>query len=503
MLFRTRDGGQTWTAISGDLTRDDETKQRWSGGPITGDNTGAEYYGTIFAVAESPREKGLIWAGTDDGLVHVTRDGGQTWTNVTANIPGLSEWGTVAAIEPSPFDAAVAYVVVDAHRMDDVRPYLWKTADYGKTWRSLDAGLPRDVYLHAVREDPKSEGPPLRGNREGRLVLARRRRDLEGAPAQPADGGRPRPRGEGRRPRGRHPRALDLDPRRPHAAARVVEERGGEDGAPLHGAPGERWHYDGPVSSQVKGPGQNPPVGAVLHYWLKDEPKDDVVLEILDEKGGLVRKLSSRKVEPETPPDDPDAAEDDAAKKALPKKAGLQRAVWDLRYEGATKIRAAKVDSGDPAEGPMVLPGTYTLRLTVDGQSLTTPVEVRLDPRVSVSRADLEEQLAFSLALRDDLTRLSGIVHDLRSVREQVKARSASLQGVAGAAPLAEAAAALAGEVRRPGGEAPQPEGRGDLRHPRHAGRGEALLAPRAALLGGPRRRRPADPGHARRATRS
>ena len=158
VLFRTQDGGQTWAAISGDLTRDDETKQRWSGGPITGDNTGAEYYDTIFAVAESPREKGLLWVGTDDGLVHVTRDGGKTWTNVTANVPGLPEWGTVAALEPSPFDAAVAYLVVDAHRMDDTRPHLWKTADYGKTWKSLAAAMPKGVYLHAVREDPKKKG---------------------------------------------------------------------------------------------------------------------------------------------------------------------------------------------------------------------------------------------------------------------------------------------------------------------------------------------------------
>ena len=105
VLFRTQDGGQTWAAISGDLTRDDKTKQRWSGGPITGDNTGAEFYCTIFAIAESPREAGLIWAGSDDGLVHVTRDGGKTWTNVTANVPGLPEWGTVSLIEPSPFDA--------------------------------------------------------------------------------------------------------------------------------------------------------------------------------------------------------------------------------------------------------------------------------------------------------------------------------------------------------------------------------------------------------------
>ena len=208
--------------------------------------------------------------------------------------------------------------------------------------------------------------------------------------------------------------------------------------------PAMRWRYDGPVSSQVKGPGQNPAIGAVLQYWLKDEPRGDVEIEIRDEKGGLVRKLSSRKIEPETPPDDPDPADDENAKKALPKKAGVQRAVWDLRYEGATKITAAKIDSGDPGEGPMVLPGTYTAKLTVDGQSQTTPVEVRLDPRVSVSRVDLEEQLAFSLTLREDLTRLSGIVHDLRSVREQVKTRSASLRAVAAAAPVAEAASALA-----------------------------------------------------------
>jgi photosystem II stability/assembly factor-like uncharacterized protein len=444
VLFRTQDGGQTWTPISGDLTRDDETKQRWSGGPITGDNTGAEYYGTIFAVAESPRERGLIWAGSDDGLVHVTRDGGQVWTNLTGGIPGMPEWGTVAAIEPSPFDAAVAYLVVDAHRMDDARPYLWKTADYGKTWRSLAAGLSRDVYLHAVREDPKKKGLLYAGTERGVVY-------------SPDDGATWK----------------DLRLNLPTVAVHDLVVKDDDLVVGTHGRsifilddltalrewskeveakavhlftarPALRWRYDSPISSQVKGPGQNPPVGAVLSYWLKDEPKGDVEIEIRDEKGGLVRKLSSRKVEPETPPDDPDAGEDETAKKALPKKAGLQRAVWDLRYEGATKIRAAKVDSGDPGEGPMVLPGTYSVRLTADGQSLTTPVEVRLDPRVSVSRADLEDELAFSLTLRDDLTRLAGIVHGLRSVREQVKARSASLQGPA-ALPLAEAASALAG----------------------------------------------------------
>jgi hypothetical protein len=207
--------------------------------------------------------------------------------------------------------------------------------------------------------------------------------------------------------------------------------------------PAVRWWHDGPVSSQAKAVGQNPPVGAVLHYWLKDEPKEDVVLEILDGKGALVRKLTSRKVEPETPKDDPDADWEDPAKKTLSKEPGLRRAVWDLRHEGATKIKGAKIDSGDPSEGPMVLPGTYTARLTVDGQSYTTPVEVRLDPRVSVSPADLEEQLAFALELRDELTRLAAAVHGLRAVREQAKDRAASIRGVPAAAPVVEAADAL------------------------------------------------------------
>jgi photosystem II stability/assembly factor-like uncharacterized protein len=445
VLFRTQDGGQTWKPISGDLTRDDEAKQRWSGGPITGDNTGAEYYGTIFAVAESPRERGLVWVGTDDGLVQVTRDGGLGWTNVTAGIPGLPEWGTVAAIEPSPFDAAVAYLVVDAHRLDDTRPYLWKTADYGKTWRSLAGGLAKDVYLHAVREDPKRRGLLYAGTERG-VVFS----PDDGATWKDLRLNLPTVAVHDLVVKdddlvvGTHGRSIfvldDVTPLREWS--RDVEAKA----AHLFTVrPAMRWRYDSPVSSQVKGPGQNPPVGAVLSYWLRDEPKGDVEIEIRDEKGGLVRKLSSRKVEPEAPPDDPDGSEDEADKKALPRKAGLQRAVWDLRYEGATKIKAAKVDSGDPGEGPMVLPGVYSVRLGVDGQSLTTPVEVRLDPRVSASRADLEEELAFSLKLRDDLTRLSGMVQGLRSVREQAKARTALLHGPA-FLPVAESASALVGK---------------------------------------------------------
>jgi photosystem II stability/assembly factor-like uncharacterized protein len=447
VLFRTTDGGQSWTPISPDLTRDDEEKQSWSGGPITGDNTGAEYYCTIFAIAESPLEKGLLWVGSDDGLVHVSRDGGGSWTNVTANVPGLPEWGTVSLIEASPFDAATAYFVVDNHRMDDMRPLLWKTSDYGKSWRSLAAGLAPDVYLHAVREDPKKKGLLYVGTERGVSFS----RD-DGATWTALRLNLPTVAVHDLVVKdddlvvGTHGRSIwildDLTPLREWTkdveakAAHLFTVR-----------PATRWRYDGPISSHLKGPGENPPRGALIQYWLKSEPAGEITVEILDETGALVRRLTSEKKE-EPPEDDPDPEYDDERKtKPLPKEAGVQRATWDLRYEGAPKIEKAKLDSGDPERGPMVLPGTYTVKLTVGDESFTTAVEVKLDPRDDVPRAALEEQLAFTLALRDDLTRLAGIVRDLRGVREQLRARAGALEEQSSAPDLVAAARDLAGRL--------------------------------------------------------
>jgi len=434
-LFRTSDGGQSWTVISPDLTRDDESKQQWSGGPITGDNTGAEYYCTIFAVAESPREKGLIWAGSDDGLVHVTRDGGAKWTDVTANIPRLPEWGTVSLIEPSPFDAATAYVVVDAHRMDDVRPYLWKTADYGKTWKSLAAGLPQDVYVHAVREDPKRRGLLYAGTERG-------------VSYSPDDGATWRElrlnlptvavhdlvvKGDDLVV-GTHGRSIwildDLTPVREwsaEVAAKAVHL--------FSIRPAIRWQTHEAVTKHVKGPGENPPVGALIQYLLGDKPKGDVVLEIQDAAGMTIRTLTSRKEEPEEAEDDPDAGERPKPV-PLPAAPGVQRAVWDLRHDGASWIRKAKVDAGNPKKGPEALPGRYTAKLAVDGQTLSAPFEVRPDPRAKVPAEDLEEQLRFSLTLRDEVSRLAGIVNQLRSVRDQLRSARERLGGDARAASL-------------------------------------------------------------------
>ena len=446
VLFRSEDRGQSWTPISPDLTRDDEAKQRWSGGPVTGDNTGAEYYCTVFAIAESPLEKGLLWVGSDDGLVHVSRDGGWTWSDVTGGVPGIPEWGTVSMIEPSPFDAGTAYLVVDNHRMDDMRPHLWKTADYGKTWKSLAGGLPADVYLHAVREDPKKKGLLYAGTERGVSFSAD-----DGATWTPLALNLPTVAVHDLVVKdddlvvGTHGRSIwildDLTPLRQWSEEIAAK--------PVHlftVRPAVRWHHGSAVSSHVKGPGENPPPGARIQYWLMEKPEGEVTLEILDGEGAVVRRLTSREEE-KTPGDDPDPAWGEDEREPLPTGAGVRRAVWDLRHDGVPKIEKAKLDSGDPEQGPLALPGSYVAKLTVGAESLTAPVEVRPDPRADAPRAALEEQLAFSLKLRDDLRRLAAMIRDLRSVRAQLLSRAAELEKHAPDGELVRDARALAARL--------------------------------------------------------
>ena len=445
VLFRSADGGQTWTAISPDLTRNDKSKQRWAGGPITGDNTGVEFYGTIFAVAESPRESGLIWAGSDDGLVHVTRDGGKSWTDVTKNVPGFPEWGTVSLIESSPFDAAAAYLVVDAHRLDDDRPYLWKTSDYGRSWKRLTAGLPQDVYLHAVREDPKRRGLLYLGTERGMMLSPD-----DGATWQPLRLGLPTVAVHDLVVKDNDlvlatmGRSLwifdDLTPIR-EMSARVRDE----DAHLFTPEPAVRWrvvnewHGEGGAEP---GAAQNPPLGALVYYYLKQKPKGEIRLEILDSQGGVIRTLRSTAEAAEYPPDDADEPKK-PPKPALGTDPGVQRAVWDLAYEGARKIKGAKIDEGSADKGPLAVPGTYTARLVVDGKTYMAPIVVRPDPRVTVPQQDLAEQVRFALDVRDQISRLTGIVEDLRSVRRQLGVRSEVWKTVAKAGGLVTGAQAL------------------------------------------------------------
>jgi photosystem II stability/assembly factor-like uncharacterized protein len=437
VLFRTEDGGQSWKAISPDLTRNDTSKQKWSGGPITGDNTGVEWYDTIFAVAESPKEKGLIWVGSDDGLVHVTRNGGADWTNVTPNIKGIPEWGTVSVIEPSPFDAATAYVTVDAHRLDDTHPYIWKTTDYGRTWKSLAAKLPQDVYLHAVREDPKRRGLLYLGTERGVSFS-----QDDGATWQVLGLNLPTVAVHDLVVKdddlvlGTHGRSMwildDLTPIREWSKEIA--------NAPVHlfpARPAVRWEYRS--SFHADGPGENPPHGAVINYFLKKKIDGEITMEIVDPGGAVVRKLSSKKEPPDFEEDDPDAPGRPPEKAALSTDAGVQRAMWNLDYDSATVIKKAKTE-GNPKAAPRAVPGTYTARLTVEGKTVTTPLEVRPDPRLTVPLPEIDEQVKFARKVQAQVTRLATLVAQIRSVREQVALRSEALEGSARAADWTKAA---------------------------------------------------------------
>jgi photosystem II stability/assembly factor-like uncharacterized protein len=426
-LFRTSDGGQSWDAISPDLTRNDRSKQQWSGGPITGDNTGVETYCTIFAVAESPKQKGLIWVGSDDGLVHVTRDAGKTWSNVTTGIPGAPEWATVSMIEPSPFDAGTAYVVFDAHRLDDMRPYLYKTADFGRTWTRLDATLPTDVYLHVVREDPAKRGQLYLGTERGVSYSSD-----DGRTWRPLKLNLPTVAVHDLAVKnddlvvGTHGRSIwILDDLQPIREMSPSIAKSGVHLFPV--ADGVRWRSGGGTWADQLGRFSNPPFGASIYYYLKEKPKGELKIEIADALGKVVRTLSSVPREPDYSSEDDDPEE--FKKAALATSPGVQLAVWNLAWEGATKIKRGKIDTGDPSTGPRAVPGSYTVRLTVDGQTLSSPLKVVPDPRGSLPQADLEAQLTFALRVRDDISKLTGLVNQVRSVRDQLQARIKALEG--------------------------------------------------------------------------
>jgi len=435
VLFRSTDGGQTWSVISPDLTTNDTERQKWSGGPITGDNTGVETWTTIFAVAESPRAKGLIWAGSDDGLVHVTRDGGGTWTNVTSKMNGLPRDGTISLIEPSPHDAATAYVVVDAHRLDDMRPYLFKTSDFGQTWQRLDAGLQQDVYLHAVREDPKRRGLLYLGTERGVMVSfddgrSWRSLRLNLPAAVPVHDLVVK---DDNLVVGTHGRSIwvldDLQPVRELSPA--IEAKPAHLFAP---APATMWAYSS--GNRERPAGQNPARGAVIHYWVKDEIKTPLTIEIADAAGRVVRTLSS---EPEPWDGVDDFEPDEKPEAAVAKGAGVRRAVWDFRHAGADVIQGAKIDWGNPKRGPFVVPGTYTVRLRGAGSDLSQPLVVKKDPRSPASQADLEAQQAMALQVRDAFSRLTRIVTHLRGVRAQLQARAAAVKAQPGTTELVKA----------------------------------------------------------------
>ena len=415
-LFKTTDGGVHWEAISPDLTRNDKSKQQISGGPINKDDTGTEYYDTIFAVAESPVAKDEIWAGTDDGLIQITRDGGKNWANVTPK--EIPEFSRISLIEASPKDAGTAYVAVDRHQNDDYLPYIFRTTDFGKTWTKLVHGIPDGTFVRAVREDPKKQGLLYAGTETGVYISFNDGADWRqlklNLPTTPIHDLVVKDDDLVVATHGRAFWILDnIEPLRQYSDALMQSE--------MHlftPAPAIRYHGGGEDEKRSSYTGKNPTTGAAIDFFFKTEPKGETTLEILDAAGQVVRKFSSTRTNALDEPLDPDSKKPE---KEIEVKAGLNRFLWNMQYEEAHRVPGYYLfEYQAGAHGPMALPGKYQVRLTSGGKTETAPLDLRLDPRVKVSAEDLQKQFDLRIQIREQLSRIADSVNQLEDVRAQV-----------------------------------------------------------------------------------
>jgi photosystem II stability/assembly factor-like uncharacterized protein len=423
ILLRSRDGGETWEEMSPDLTRNDRQKQGKSGGPVTIDVTGVEVYDTIFALAESAAEPGVIWAGSDDGLVHVTRDNGKTWQDVTPK--GIPEWIQINSIDASPRDKGTAYIAATMYKLDDFRPFLYKTADYGKTWTKITSGIPDGVFTRVIREDPVRKGLLYAGTETGLYVSfddgASWRPFQRNLPATPITDLVVKNDDLVVATQGRAFWILDdLSPLRhwdetvSRAAAYLFPPR-----------PTVRMDVETPSEEDQlpRHVGRNVPAGVVVTYWLKEKPteKQPITLEFLD-GDTVIRTLTSAK-----PPKAEDLEaqakldEDQKEKdKPLEPKAGVNRFVWDMRILKPTLAPKAVFNEGTKAP-PKVAPGAYKVRLTAGGQVYTQTAEVRPHPGGFATAQDLKAQYDLLKSIRDRLSETHDAVVRIRDLRQQAK----------------------------------------------------------------------------------
>lgn len=424
-VLKSADQGRSWKRISGDLTRNDKSKQQPSGGPITLDITSVEYYDTVFALAESPLQKGLLWAGTDDGLIQVTHDDGLTWQNVTPR--DMPEWSTVSIIEPSPHDIGTAFAAVDRHRLDDLEPLIYRTHDGGKTWKRIVAGIPGGAFVRSVREDPKRKGLLYAGTELGVYV------SLD-------DGGHWQPLQLNLPVAPVHDLVVKDDDLVAATHGRsfwilddVTPLRQIEGSEPLadlrlyRPQPAYRLHF--PIDVNRRRPvGDNPPAGAVIDYFLKVKPQPDeeIKLEILDPAGQVLREYSNHKKEKfEQPAEWPDR---ETPPDILPDAAGMNRFVWDLRVEDPVQIPGAFYADEGP-KGPVVNPGSYVVRMTTRNGTQSVPLEVVLDPRLkdTVTAGDIAAHWDLVKKTAEDIDALHRGVNEIRARRtalEKVRQRT-------------------------------------------------------------------------------
>jgi photosystem II stability/assembly factor-like uncharacterized protein len=408
VVFRSTDFGKTWDQISPDLTTNNPERQKDAGGPIAFENSTAEYYTTIITLAESPISKGQIWVGTDDGNLQLTTDGGKNWDNLIRNLPGVPPTSPVSAIEPSGTNSQTAYVAFDRHMFDDFRPYAFKTTDGGKTWRTVAGNLPAKAYVQVIREDPRNPNLLYAGTElglfasytAGREWIALNLKNLPNVPVHDILV---------------HPRENDLI-LATHGRSIFVFD----DATPIQQMTADILKQDAHLFSVRPGlryasrftrygigekvfNGPNPPYGALITYYLKTKLDDKATfkIQILDQAGKLVQEL-------ERPG----------------REKGLNRVAWNLRFGGGEVRRPPSEEEtafGGGPRGPQVLPGNYTVKLIVGDKTYSEPVEVRLDPTVSVPVADLQAQLDLQLKLRDMQSSANTALRFLDSIEDQLK----------------------------------------------------------------------------------
>jgi photosystem II stability/assembly factor-like uncharacterized protein len=424
-LFRSLDEGVTWETMSPDLTRNDKSRQRSSGGPISQDNTSIEYYDTIFAVDESPVKQGVIWTGSDDGLVQVTQDNGKTWANVTPK--EMPEWIQINQVRASPFDPATAYVAAVNYKNDDQRPYLYRTTDLGRSWKKIVSGIPVDQFTRTIVEDPNKRGFLYAGTERGLFYSSNGGDTWESLqlnlPVVPIADLTVQKR-EGDLIVATHGRAFyvldDLS-----VVYRLAEARKSE--AMLFKPENTyRTAGGGGQLSPNATVGRNPPNGAVINYYFKEKPVKDVTLEFLDASGKVIRKFTRR-------PDGPVAAVPEGRRGGgdppLPAEPGLNTFVWNFRLPSATTIPGLILWGGSLA-GPRVVPGTYQVRLSLDGKPIGTETfAVNADPRLSTTADEFSKQYALMMDINRKLSETHAAILEISDIRTQLDNVSKRLKG--------------------------------------------------------------------------
>lgn len=432
VLWKTTDGGRDWTQISPDLTRESAEVPANLGAFAPLDPQRGRHRGVIYTVAPSPLDVDLIWAGTDDGLIHVTRDGGRSWSNVTP--PGLVPWAKVSLMDASPFERDGAYAAVNTFRLDDLRPHVWRTRDGGKTWAHVTQGLPDGGVVNVVRADPRRRGLLYAGTEQAVYVSFD-----DGEHWQPLRLNMPATSIRDLVVHGddlvvaTHGRSFwildDVTP------LRQIDARSADADALLfepQTALRARFstNTDTPLPPDEPG-GENPPEGAIVDYWLKADARGPLTLEVLDAQGALVRRFTSEDVLEPARDEGNVPAYWVRAPRRLSAAAGAHRFVWDLHLAPPAGVSPgfpmAAVPADTPREprGPWVLPGTYTLRLGVDGRTLTQPLRVEMDPRVPATADELKLQFDSSRELAVALAEAHAAVAEVRAARARLAARVA------------------------------------------------------------------------------